>query len=141
MQLMRFSYRTKTIVGPEVNNMTTHIIASTWNLVDRSLTSAKITPLSGIVPSTIDTKYSVELADGKDIQHSAATQIWGCYIGKRGKLNPRYIGPFKIIAKVGTVAYRLELPEKLSRVHSRFHVSNLNKCLADEALAIPLDEI
>nr|GEY94694.1 putative reverse transcriptase domain-containing protein [Tanacetum cinerariifolium] len=37
--------------------------------------------------------------------------------GKRGKLNPRYIGPFKIIAKVGTVAYRLELPEKLSRVH------------------------
>ncbi|GJY04546.1 hypothetical protein Tco_0370486 [Tanacetum coccineum] len=61
--------------------------------------------------------------------------------GKRGKLNPCYIGPFKIIAKVGTVAYRLELPEKLSRVHSTFHVSNLKKCLADEPLAIPLDEI
>ncbi|GJT79562.1 putative reverse transcriptase domain-containing protein [Tanacetum coccineum] len=61
--------------------------------------------------------------------------------GKRGKLNPRYIGPFKIIAKVGTVAYRLELPEQLSRVHSTFHVSNLKKCLADEPLAIPLDEI
>ncbi|GJU69351.1 putative reverse transcriptase domain-containing protein [Tanacetum coccineum] len=61
--------------------------------------------------------------------------------GKRGKLNPRYIGPFKIIAKVGTVAYRLELPEKLSRVHSTFHVSKLKKCLADEPLAIPLDEI
>ncbi|GJT02586.1 hypothetical protein Tco_0823755 [Tanacetum coccineum] len=61
--------------------------------------------------------------------------------GKRGKLNPRYIGPFKIIAKVGTVAYRLELPEKLSRVHSTFHVSNLKKCLTDEPLAIPLDEI
>ncbi|GJY22661.1 hypothetical protein Tco_0396319 [Tanacetum coccineum] len=45
--------------------------------------------------------------------------------GTRGKLNPRYIGPFKIIAKVGTVAYRIELPEKLSRVHSTFHVSNL----------------
>ncbi|GKF29738.1 hypothetical protein Tco_0096080, partial [Tanacetum coccineum] len=58
-----------------------------------------------------------------------------------GKLNPRYIGPFKILAKVGTVAYRLELPEKLSCVHSTFHVSNLKKCLSDEPLAIPLDEI
>ncbi|GJX41046.1 putative reverse transcriptase domain-containing protein [Tanacetum coccineum] len=61
--------------------------------------------------------------------------------GKRGKLNPHYIGPFKIIAKVGTVAYRFELPKKLSRVHSTFHVSKLKKCLADEPLAIPLDEI
>nr|GEW70768.1 hypothetical protein [Tanacetum cinerariifolium] len=61
--------------------------------------------------------------------------------GKRGKLNPRYIGPFKIIAKVGTVAYRLELPEQLSRVHNTFHVSKLKKCMADEPLAIPLDEI
>nr|GEW09649.1 hypothetical protein [Tanacetum cinerariifolium] len=60
---------------------------------------------------------------------------------KREKLNPRYIGPVKIIAKVGTVAYRLELPKQLSRVHSTFHVSNLKKCLADEPLAIPLDEI
>ncbi|GKC07454.1 putative reverse transcriptase domain-containing protein [Tanacetum coccineum] len=61
--------------------------------------------------------------------------------GKRGKLNPRYIGPFKIIAKVGTVAYRLELPEQLSKVHSTFHVSNLKKCMSDEPLAIPLEEI
>ncbi|GKF54103.1 putative reverse transcriptase domain-containing protein, partial [Tanacetum coccineum] len=61
--------------------------------------------------------------------------------GKRGKLNPRYIGPFKILAKVGTLAYQLELPKQLSRVHSTFHVSNLKKCFADEPLAIPLDEI
>ncbi|GKF29355.1 hypothetical protein Tco_0095697, partial [Tanacetum coccineum] len=45
------------------------------------------------------------------------------------------------IKSLGTVAYRLELPEKLSRVHSMFHISNLKKCLADEPLAIPLDEI
>ncbi|GJV68966.1 putative reverse transcriptase domain-containing protein [Tanacetum coccineum] len=63
------------------------------------------------------------------------------HFGKWGKLNPRYIGPFKILAKVGTVAYRLELLEQLSRVHSTFHVSNLKKCLSDEALVIPLDEI
>ncbi|GJT97060.1 putative reverse transcriptase domain-containing protein [Tanacetum coccineum] len=61
--------------------------------------------------------------------------------GKRGKLNPHYIGPFKIIAKIGTVAYRLEPLERLSRVHSTFHVSKLKKCMADEPLAIPLDEI
>ncbi|GKD60914.1 putative reverse transcriptase domain-containing protein [Tanacetum coccineum] len=63
------------------------------------------------------------------------------HFGKRGKLNPRYIGTFKILAKVGTVAYRLELPEQLSCVHSTFHVSNLKKCLSDEPLSIPLDEI
>ncbi|GJY56519.1 putative reverse transcriptase domain-containing protein [Tanacetum coccineum] len=63
------------------------------------------------------------------------------HFGKRGKLNPRYIGPFKILAKVGIVAYQLELPEQLSRVHSKFHVSNLKKCLSDETLALPLDEI
>ncbi|GKF48937.1 hypothetical protein Tco_0142188, partial [Tanacetum coccineum] len=61
--------------------------------------------------------------------------------GKQGKLNPRYIGPFKILAKVGTVAYRLEIPEKPSRIHSTFYVLNLKKCLSDEPLAIPLDEI
>ncbi|GKC98417.1 hypothetical protein Tco_1168692 [Tanacetum coccineum] len=63
------------------------------------------------------------------------------HFGKRGKLNPRYIEPFKIIAKVGTVAYHLELPDKLSRVHSMFHVSKLKKFMADEPLAIPLDAI
>nr|GEU62691.1 putative reverse transcriptase domain-containing protein [Tanacetum cinerariifolium] len=61
--------------------------------------------------------------------------------GKRGRLNPRYIGPFKIIAKVGTIAYRLELPEQLSRAHSTFHVSNIKKCLSDEPHGIPLDKI
>nr|GEV46394.1 putative reverse transcriptase domain, ribonuclease H-like domain, aspartic peptidase domain protein [Tanacetum cinerariifolium] len=61
--------------------------------------------------------------------------------GKRGKLNPRYIGPFKISARVGTVAYRVELPEQLSRVYSTFHISKLKKYMADEPLAIPLDEI
>ncbi|GKE37875.1 hypothetical protein Tco_1461280, partial [Tanacetum coccineum] len=61
--------------------------------------------------------------------------------GKQGKLNPSYIGPFKILAKVGMLAYRIELPKQLSRVHSTFHVSNLKKCFVDEPLAIPLDEV
>ncbi|GJZ38964.1 hypothetical protein Tco_0585527 [Tanacetum coccineum] len=61
--------------------------------------------------------------------------------GKRGKLNPWYIGPFKILKRVGPVAYKLKLPEELSNVHSTFHVSNIKKCLSDESLVIPIKEI
>nr|GEV05407.1 putative reverse transcriptase domain-containing protein [Tanacetum cinerariifolium] len=58
---------------------------------------------------------------------------------KRGKLNPRYVRPFKVLEKIGKVAYKLELPEELSRVHNMFHVYNLKKCHVDEPLAVPLD--
>ncbi|GJZ95372.1 hypothetical protein Tco_0667706 [Tanacetum coccineum] len=61
--------------------------------------------------------------------------------GKRGKLNPRYIGPFRIIERIGPVAYRLELPQELSRVHNVFHICNLKKCLSNDTLVIPLEEI
>ncbi|GJR27695.1 hypothetical protein Tco_1103927 [Tanacetum coccineum] len=61
--------------------------------------------------------------------------------GKRGKLNPIMIQTFQGLAKVGKVAYRLELPQELSRVHHTFHVSNLKKCYADEPLVMPLEGI
>ncbi|KAM0053816.1 putative nucleotidyltransferase, Ribonuclease H [Helianthus debilis subsp. tardiflorus] len=61
--------------------------------------------------------------------------------GKRGKLNPRYIGPFEITEKISKVAYRLNLPEELSAVHNVFHVSNLKKYLSDETLVIPFKEL
>ncbi|GJX50319.1 hypothetical protein Tco_0277164, partial [Tanacetum coccineum] len=58
---------------------------------------------------------------------------------KRGKLNPRYVGPFKLLEKVRSVAYKLELPQELSRVHNTFHVSNLKKCYSDKPLAVLLE--
>ncbi|GJR43424.1 putative reverse transcriptase domain-containing protein [Tanacetum coccineum] len=61
--------------------------------------------------------------------------------GKKGKLAPRYVGPFEILERIGLVAYRLRLPEELNSVHDTFHVSNLKKCLADANLHVPLDEI
>jgi hypothetical protein len=61
--------------------------------------------------------------------------------GKKGKLAPRYVGPFEITKRIGLVAYRLRLPQELSGIHDTFHVSNLKKCLADANLHVPLDEI
>ncbi|GJU39970.1 hypothetical protein Tco_1192927 [Tanacetum coccineum] len=61
--------------------------------------------------------------------------------GKKGKLAPRYLGPFEIVKYVGPVAYRLKLPQELSCVHDTFHMSNLKKCLAEPDVQVPLDEI
>ncbi|GJW98466.1 putative reverse transcriptase domain-containing protein, partial [Tanacetum coccineum] len=61
------------------------------------------------------------------------------HFSKRGKLNPRYVGPFKVLERIESVAYKLELPQELSRVYNTFHVSNLKKCYSDEPLAVPLE--
>nr|GEZ62813.1 putative reverse transcriptase domain-containing protein [Tanacetum cinerariifolium] len=61
------------------------------------------------------------------------------HFGKLGKLNPRYVGPFNVLERIGDGAYKLDLPEELSRVHNTFHVSNLKKCHADEPLVVSLD--
>ncbi|GJX19134.1 putative nucleotidyltransferase, ribonuclease H [Tanacetum coccineum] len=63
------------------------------------------------------------------------------HFGKKGKLAPRYVGPFEILERIGLIAYRLRLPWELSSVHDTFHVSNLKKCLADASLHVPLEEI
>ncbi|GKG16636.1 hypothetical protein Tco_0361593, partial [Tanacetum coccineum] len=68
---------------------------------------------------------------------------WKCMVhfGKKGKLAPKFVGPFEIIEKVGLVAYRLDLPEEWNGAHDTFHVLNLKQCLADPKLQVPLDEI
>ena len=60
---------------------------------------------------------------------------------KRGKLGPRYIGPFQVISKVSKVGYRLDLPEELNQIHNTFHVSQLRKCVFGEDTVVSLDDI
>ncbi|GJZ21809.1 putative reverse transcriptase domain-containing protein [Tanacetum coccineum] len=88
-----------------------------------------------VVHETIENNIQIK----KHIQ--AAHDRQKSYADRRRKLKPCYIGPFKVLAKVGTIAYRLELPHHISHVHSTFHFFNLKKCFSDEPLAIPLDEI
>nr|GEY47009.1 putative reverse transcriptase domain-containing protein [Tanacetum cinerariifolium] len=125
--------RDSNLTGPKIIHGTTEKIVQIKNRIQagcdcqKSYVNVRRKPLE----FQVGDKVMLKVSPWKGVIH----------FGKRGKLNRRYIRPFKIIAKVGTIAYRLELLEQLSRVHSTFHVSNLRKCLAYEPLAIPLDEI
>nr|GEU42041.1 putative reverse transcriptase domain-containing protein [Tanacetum cinerariifolium] len=83
----------------------------------------------------------LEFQVGDEVMLKVAPWKGVIHFGKRGKLNPRYIGPFKVLAKVRIIVYRLKPPQQLSKVHITSHISNLKKCLSDEPLAISLDEI
>lgn len=61
--------------------------------------------------------------------------------GKRGKLSQKYIGPYEILARVGEVAYRLDLPSELDRVHNVFHVSQLRKYVSDPSHVLGVEHI
>nr|GEX47210.1 putative reverse transcriptase domain-containing protein [Tanacetum cinerariifolium] len=114
-------------------------------------TSIKATPfeIKSRIQAARDRQKSYADVRRKPLEYQVGDRVmlkvspwkWVIRFGKQGKLNPRYIGPFKVFTKVGTVAYILEIPQQLSRVYSTFHVSNLKKCLSDEPLVIPLDEI
>ena len=64
--------------------------------------------------------------------------IW---FGNKGNLAPRYIGPFEIIQRIGSVSYRLALPPSLQRIHNVFHVSMLRKYVPDPSQVIPTEEL
>ncbi|GJX80815.1 putative reverse transcriptase domain-containing protein [Tanacetum coccineum] len=115
-----------------------------WVIVDRLTKSAIFVPIRETDPMDKLARYRQSkrtIQTLKDMLRACAIDFGKGVVrfGKRGKLNPRYVGPFKVLEKVGSVAYKLELPEELSMVHNTFHVSNLKKCYADEPLAVPLD--
>ncbi|GKB11345.1 putative reverse transcriptase domain-containing protein [Tanacetum coccineum] len=110
-------------------------------------TTEKIIQIKKIIQAVRDRQKSYANLKRKPMEFQVGDRVmlkvspWKGVVrfGKRGKLNPRYVGPFKVLEKVGAVAYKLELPQELSRVHNTFHVSNLKKCYADEPLAVLLD--
>ncbi|GJY18132.1 putative reverse transcriptase domain-containing protein [Tanacetum coccineum] len=84
-------------------------------------------------------RKSMELQVGDSVMLKVSPWKGVVRFGKQGKLNPRYVRPFKVLEKVRSVAYKLEFPQELSKVHNTFHVSNLKKCHANEPLAVLLD--
>nr|GFB95721.1 putative reverse transcriptase domain-containing protein [Tanacetum cinerariifolium] len=81
----------------------------------------------------------MEFQVGDKVMLKVSPWKWVVRFGKQGKLNPTYVGPFKVLERIGDVTYKLDLPEELSRVHNTFHVSNLKKRHADEPLAVLFD--
>ncbi|GJS00225.1 putative reverse transcriptase domain-containing protein [Tanacetum coccineum] len=119
------------LTGPEIVQETTEKIIHIKKIIQaardkqKSYTDLKHKPKEFQVENSVMLKVS----PWKGVVH----------FGKRGKLSPWYVGPFKVLEKVGVVAYKLELPQELIEVHNTFHVSNLKKFHANEPLAIPLE--
>nr|GFA01769.1 putative reverse transcriptase domain-containing protein [Tanacetum cinerariifolium] len=119
------------ILGPELTQETTKKIVQIKQRMQAARDRQK---------SYVDLKHKpMEFQVGDKVMLKVSPWKMVVRFGKRGKLNPRYVGPFKVLERIRDVAYKLDLSKELSRVHNTFHVSNLKKCHADEPLAISLD--
>ncbi|KAD5802400.1 hypothetical protein E3N88_13760 [Mikania micrantha] len=115
----------------------------------RTETTNKIAQIQQILQATCGRQKSYADKRRKPLEFQVGDRVmlkvppWKGVIrfGAKGKLAPRYVVPFEITQRTGPVAYKLRLPDELNGVHDVFHVSNLKRCLADESLVIPLEEI
>nr|GFA95064.1 putative reverse transcriptase domain, ribonuclease H-like domain, aspartic peptidase domain protein [Tanacetum cinerariifolium] len=117
------------ILGPELSQETTEKIVRIKQRMQATCDRQKSYADLKRKPMQVGDKVMLKVLPWKGVER----------FGKRGKLNPRYVGPFKVLERVGDVSYKLDLLEELSRVHNTFHVSNLKKCHADKPLAVLLD--
>ncbi|CAN6712621.1 unnamed protein product [Malus baccata var. baccata] len=119
----------RVLVGPEIVDETTQNV----QVIKSNLKAAQDRQKSLVDKHATDRKYNV--GDWVFLKLSPWKGV--VQFGKKGKLSPRYIGPYMITERVGEVAYRLELPSKLSKVHNVFHVSMLHHYVADPSHVIP----
>nr|GEX41984.1 putative reverse transcriptase domain-containing protein [Tanacetum cinerariifolium] len=122
---------------------TTNGLDTIWVIVNRLTKSAHFIPTRATdIMETLTRLYIKEIVSRHGVPISIISDHDSVIrFGIRGKLNPLYIGPFKIFERIGPVAYKLELPEQLDNIHSTFHVFNLKKSLSDESLVILMKEL
>ncbi|GKG03602.1 hypothetical protein Tco_0311238, partial [Tanacetum coccineum] len=110
-------------------------------------TTEKISQIKDRLKAALDRQKSYADKRRKPLEFSVGDYVllkvspWKCVVRfrKKGKLAPRFVGPFEITEWIGPVAYRLRFPKELNGVHDMYHVSNLKKCLAEPTLQVPLD--
>ncbi|GKA04427.1 putative reverse transcriptase domain-containing protein [Tanacetum coccineum] len=91
--------------------------------------------------SYADNRKAFEFKEGDRLLLKVSPWKGVIWFGKKGKLASRYVGPFEILERIGSTAYRLRLPQEFNGIHDTFHVSILKKCLSDANLHVPLEEI
>ncbi|GKF57651.1 putative reverse transcriptase domain-containing protein, partial [Tanacetum coccineum] len=133
-----------------ISDRDSHFTSRFWQSLQKALeTTEKIVQIRQRLQAARDQQRSyanvrrkpLEFQVGDHVMLKVSPRKAVIQFGKQGKLNARYIRPFKILERIGPVAYKHELPEELSNVHSTFYISNLKKCLSDESLVIPMKEL
>ncbi|GKC49561.1 putative reverse transcriptase domain-containing protein [Tanacetum coccineum] len=104
-------------------------------------TTEKIVQIRQRLQAARDLQRSYPNVRRKPLEFQVGDRVMLKVSPRKGDLNPRYIRLFKILERIGPVAYKLELPKELRNVHNTFHLSNLKKCLSNESLVIPMKEL